>query len=320
VPAERVGFLIVGSPRSGTTLVQRLACEIPGVAMPPETHFFSDFAWDLVRRHEFPLGGPALRDEIAIFAGLENSRGLDIDPDAIVGSLGGTAHSVYGLFDEMVRSLAGPAQIWGEKTPGHLWWWRPISVAAPWMRFVVVVRDPRAVVASLLAMPWEAGVDHQAWAGRLHLALAGKWAFDQEVASALLAELAPSRALLLRYEDVVSDPPAARSAIARLLGRSGTEQIQQAPSSMVHPWEHWKKRAMQDVVSERVDGWQTELGERRAAEVAWICRKGIAHFGYQRKPFRETVLAVRNRRCGARLAEMLERNRLYGERIAEIEL
>jgi Sulfotransferase family len=320
VAVERVGFLIVGSPRSGTTLVQRLACEIPGVAMPPETHFFSDFAWDLVRRHEFPLGGQALRDEMAIFAGLENSRGLDLDPDALVGSFGGTADSVYGLFDEMVRQFAGPAEIWGEKTPGHLWWWRPISVAAPWMRFIVVVRDPRAVVRSLLEMPWQEGPDLDSWEGRLHLALAGKWAFDQEVASALLAELAPSRALLLRYEDVVSEAATARSAIARFLGRSGTEQVQEAPSSMVHPWEHWKKRAMEDVASDRVHGWQTDLGDRRAAEVAWICRDGMARFGYPRNPLRAALVAVRNRKVGAELADMLDRYRQYGERIAEIEL
>jgi len=51
-------FLIVGSARSGTTLVQRLACELPGVAMPPETHFF-----DIFLRRLLPVAPQILADE-----------------------------------------------------------------------------------------------------------------------------------------------------------------------------------------------------------------------------------------------------------------
>ena len=68
IPTDRVGFLVVGSPRSGTTLLQRLSCEIEGVRMPPETHFFSDFVWGLVHRAKFPLPMPDLRKEIERFA------------------------------------------------------------------------------------------------------------------------------------------------------------------------------------------------------------------------------------------------------------
>jgi len=48
-------FAIVGSPRSGTTLVQRLCCELEGVVVPYETHFFS--AYLPVCRPRFPLAG-----------------------------------------------------------------------------------------------------------------------------------------------------------------------------------------------------------------------------------------------------------------------
>ena len=33
-----------GTPRSGTIVTQRLCCELPGVVMPPETHFLHLFA------------------------------------------------------------------------------------------------------------------------------------------------------------------------------------------------------------------------------------------------------------------------------------
>ena len=142
VPPGAVGFLVVGSPRSGTTLVQRLACEIPGVRMPPETHFFTRFAIDLLAHHQFPVTGPELTDVVRHVAGDDPSTALDIDVDAVVAELDGICERPFDLFQALVRQLAGSAEVWGEKTPGHLVWWRPISKAAPWMRFVAVVRDP----------------------------------------------------------------------------------------------------------------------------------------------------------------------------------
>jgi glycosyltransferase involved in cell wall biosynthesis len=280
IPTDRVGFLIVGTPRSGTTLLQRLACEINGIRTPPETHFFSDSAWDLVRRYEFPIGGPELRKEIERFASSENSKGFDIDVDELLKVVGDPCPSVYELFDGIVRSLAGPGKLWGEKTPGHLWWWEPIARAAPWMRFVVAVRDPRGVVASSMSMPWQTKLEPESWGDQLHLALATRWAFDQEVAGSLLDSLGPARCIVLRYEDVVSDPDAARLAIARLLGRENESGQQQAPASLMHPWEHWKQRAMGEVTGERIASWHSDLGDRRAAEVVEICRDGMERFGY----------------------------------------
>src|SRR5262245_51226417 len=59
-----IGFLIVGTPRSGTTLVQRLATELPGVRVPPETHFFPHFGSDLIKRTSFPLDAGGIEREV----------------------------------------------------------------------------------------------------------------------------------------------------------------------------------------------------------------------------------------------------------------
>jgi hypothetical protein len=163
--APGVRFLVVGSPRSGTTLVQRLACEIPGVRMPPETHFFTRFAVGLMARRHFPLDTAALADEIRLFAASDYASGLEIDVETVVTDLGGTCAGPFELFAALVRHLAGPAEIWGEKTPNHLVWWRPISRASPQTSFVAVVRDPRAVVSSNLDMPWRDDTTLPGWGG-----------------------------------------------------------------------------------------------------------------------------------------------------------
>jgi len=280
VPPGAVGFLIVGSPRSGTTLVQRLACELPGVRMPPETHFFTRFATDLVTNHRFPVINPELTEVVRSWAGAGHSSGLDVDVDAVLAELEGICHRPFDLFQAAVRQLAGPAEMWGEKTPNHLVWWRPISEAAPWMRFVAVVRDPRAVVASNLEMPWKTDRTLPAWGDDLHLAFAELWAFFQGQVLRLKRELGAGRCLILRYEDVVRDPDSTRLRLAQFLGRPSDAAPQASPSDIVLPWESWKAEALGPVADDRVASWREQLDRRRAREIAVVCRQAMLQFDY----------------------------------------
>ncbi len=322
-PPGRVGFLVVGSARSGTTLVQRLACEIAGVRMPPETHFFSDFASNLVYRRKFPLAGAALREELELLASRDSSKGLELATDSIMDDLGGVADSPFGLFEAMVRALAGPNGILGEKTPGHLLWWPAIARAAPWVRFVVVVRDPRAVTASSLSMPWTADDDLASWGDRIHLPLAARWKFDQWTAARLSTTLGSERCLVLRYEDVVADPDAARERIASLIGAPAGLPRQPAPSEIVLSWEQWKTHALGTVSPDRVSAWHDALGPRKALQVAAICRTGMAHFGYADRPGHVQAAIVRTRLgpdTTRKLRRYLEPYRQYHRYITSVTL
>jgi hypothetical protein len=314
-----VGFLVVGTARSGTTLVQRLACELEGVKMPPETHFFSDFASGLWHRREFPIGEPALRDEIEAFSKLDNTRGLNIEVDRLVEEMGGSCGGVYEMFDATVRHLSGKSDLWGEKTPGHLWWWPAIAQVAPWIRFIVVVRDPRAVVASGLSTPWADRSDLEAWGNNVHIPLAARWEFDQEVTEALLKALGPQRSVVLRYEDIVSDPGEARSKIAGLIGLGEEKTLQQAPTDLIHPWEEWKQRALEDITTERLDTWRADLGPQRAAEISALCTKGMVRFGYSAE--RPTTTAPKMNKENRRLVDNLFSDwRTFEARIAKMDL
>jgi len=303
----QVAFLVVGSARSGTTLVQRLACEIPGVRMPPETHFFSGFLREMLARRSFPLAGADLREEIACFLARDNAAGLTLDTDAVVAELGGSCAHPFALFDVVVRHLAGPAEVWGEKTPGHLLWWRPVSRAAPWLQFVVVVRDPRAVVASNLTVPWRDGSEFGDWGEHRHLALAQRWAIDQHQASSMMAELGP-RCLALRYEDVVADPDDARAKIAAFLGRHDVARAQAVDPFIVHGWEEWKHRALEAVTDDRVSAWKRELTSRQARQITALCAEGMRRFGY-RHGVPSTAGAVTTALLGHRIRQKLARYR-----------
>ena len=278
-------FVIVGSPRSGTTLVQRLASELPGVHVPPETHFFAKFVGGLARRRLFPLNRAETLEELREY---ETCSQLPLDAATVVETLGGRCASPLQLFSAVVQTLAGGAAICGEKTPDHLFWWRPLARSLPQLRIVAVVRDPRAVVASTRKVPW--GHHSQG-------VLAEQWRLNAHELTVLCASLPSERRLLLRYEDVVRSPSDARRQIAQMLGvrdEDATELDTCAASALYQPHEWWKYKARGPVSDRWVDHWRTELTSEDVRDIESICRLEMEHFGYDASsgPTEPTLSAV----------------------------
>jgi hypothetical protein len=262
-------FLIVGTPRSGTTLVQRLCCELGGVAVPAETHFFSLLAPGLLRR-PLPLGAEGVGRELRRFAGLSTSRTLPLDLEAAAERAGAPAGAL-DLFAAIVETLAPGAGILGEKTPNHLLWWRPLRRAAPELRWVLVVRDPRAVVASY----------RTAWGARDHVVLADRWRADQREGIRLLRAIPPDGALLVRYEDVVASPRRARGRLGDFLGVTPAQPPEPVPAGrLALPSEPWKARAAGPIDPRRASAWRELLTPREAADVVAIAGGTMRRFGY----------------------------------------
>jgi hypothetical protein len=281
----RLAFLIVGTPRSGTTLVQRLANELPEVRVPPETHFFGRYIWPLLQPGTFPLGGAALRKQIERFTELRTSQGLDVNVDRVYTRLSGNCFSVLDLFTALVCELTDDAPYSGEKTPGHLRWWEPLAGQMLHLKFIGVVRDARSVVASNLRMPW--GPKSADWQ-------AERWSFDQRLMQKMQSRL-KERCLILRYEDVVTGPDLARDQIARFLGLQ-RHTFSRAPSRDAGPflpWEKWKSDSVENISTQKMQAWREELAADEADQVAAICRRELRSFNYSEIP--DGLSAIRTR-------------------------
>jgi hypothetical protein len=267
-----VSFLIVGSPRSGTTLVQRLAGELAGVAVPFETHFFTKGV-DVVRRHGgFPVGAGRLDAVLDEYLGLDALDGCGLTAAAVRARMDTDAPDAWSLFDAVARAAAGDAPVLGEKTPGHAAWAARLAATRPDLKVVGVVRDPRAVVASLQEVPWT---------GSRPVAQAVRWCATQEDLEALRGSL-DRRFLLLRYEDVVAAPDAARSQIAALLGVDGAVTEGAAPAYL--EWETWKQRTQDTVTADRVDRWREVLDPATVDRITFVAGPTAARFGYDLGP------------------------------------
>jgi hypothetical protein len=275
-----VRFLVVGSPRSGTTLVQRLASELPGVAMPPETHFFDLFFPKALKRGAPPWDRERILAELDIWAAMPQMAGLSIDANAVLQRCGGHCESASQLFEALVAELTPGGTVLGEKTPHHLLWWQPIARAMPEIKFIGVVRDPRDVVASNLAAPWASRMVGPEWGTDLYVAAAELWRAEQRQLRQLLAAL-PDRAMLLHYEQMVDSPAAAKQQIADFLGVSAGSAVESVPaSSYMLAHETWKDRVTGPITASRIGGGDAMLGVWRSSLVALLCRDQAGPLGY----------------------------------------
>lgn len=256
--------VIVGTPRSGTTLVQRVMAERCGIVIPPETHVLSAFTRAELRPRDFPLTGDRLRAVVARYA----QRGwVEVDEDEVIDALSGRCDGPASLLSAVVGVATGWAARRGEKTPAHLRWVPYLRVALPETKIVMVVRDPRAVVASVLERRWSTG----SVAGE-----ALRWRLDQRRSLDRLAARAPEQVLVIRYEDLVNAPEAQASRLAGFVGEGSST----TSGALRRPAETWKTRAEGPIDPSRIDAWRDALDAHDERIILAITARRARKLGY----------------------------------------
>lgn len=267
-----VRLMVMGTPRSGTTLTQRIVTEESGLPSAPESHFFTLLPVIVRRVGDLPT---ALRE----YAAAPQLRGCELDVEALIEAAGG--EGMYSLFRAVIWQLTGGASAAFEKTPDHLWWWRRLTDRDPALKLVVVVRDPRAVVASLRTAKFTA---HGT------AVLAETWRVDAAMASAARRTLGPERCLLVRYEDLVGSESAVRGQIAEFCRPISLRPAETGGSlaggPMVLAWEAWKRGYEQPVHGARATAWRDELDGSDVRRIERACGGGMADYDYPRSATR----------------------------------
>lgn len=191
---------VVGAGRSGTTLLRSMLDSHPEVAIPGESHFVATMA-RLRWRYDRP-GHFALDRFLADVAGHERFQRWDAH-EAVLASVRRTAP--HDLADATRATYAAYAREQGarrymDKTPDYVARMDLIAGLLPEARFVHLIRDGRAVAASLLAQPW--GPDDPVVAAR-------HWVSRVRKGRNSARRLGPDRVMEVRYEALVDDPETA---------------------------------------------------------------------------------------------------------------
>ncbi|HTH99190.1 MAG TPA: sulfotransferase [Stellaceae bacterium] len=192
-------LFVVGAARSGTSWLQIILGNHDGIATVRETHLFDNYISKLYESWE----NEAQNVE-------KDGLRLLMDRDAMDDVARSFADKVFAR----IEAAKPGAQIMLEKTPTHIYHHRLIHRLYPDALFLHMVRDPRAVVASMLAASKESwGV----WAPNDLITAARVWRDCARIGHREMAAYG-AQTLELRYEDLSADPDVALARIWNWLG------------------------------------------------------------------------------------------------------
>jgi Sulfotransferase family len=261
---------LVGCPRSGTTWLQIILGSHPGIATVRETHLFDRYLADIYARYEGEaekLG----KDGLRILLG-----------EARLDQL--CRHFADGVLAEIAATKPGCSVVL-EKTASQIWSSRMMQRLYPEAYFLHIVRDPRAVVASMLAYAKED------WANEGDpdvLTAAEAWHSAVTIGHSDLAALGRQH-IEIRYEDLVAAPDATLATILQRLGldRMGYNREQfsieavkrrgTAGSPLDPAWENRENFFRRGTTA----GWIDELSPAQIAVIESICADLMAELGYE---------------------------------------
>jgi sulfotransferase family protein len=289
---------IVGMARSGTTLMRAMLSAHRNITIAPETHFINRFVRGNRTRE---LGSEEeFRTFWEGFRASDRFQELGIDEDrarsAILDAGDFRYQSIFrAVLEEYARMTGKPR--WGEKTPHHV---NHIDVLLDWFpaaRVVIMIRDPRAACASLLAVPWRNSqstvrrrVD-ATWFRRLRQVYFDSAYWEATVDRFIETRRGEPRATTVRYEDLVTTPESTLRDLCRYLEEPYDEQMLgsrswEALSSAPDQVGGWKRQhfesALKPVTTASVAKWRKDLGPLEVALIEANSSAGMARFGYER--------------------------------------
>ena len=210
---------IVGCPRSGTTLLQRIVNAHPQIAITPETHWIPRVFEK--RKGLTPAG--VTPELISVLLQLPRFTGLGIGQQELVAMIAGGRPLSYsslvtGIFDSYGKAQ-GKALV-GDKTPGYVRRMNTLHALWPEARFVHLIRDGRDVYLSMRHRPLrhpKAGI-FDTWAEEPVVTAALWWELNLRLGRKAGNALGPGLYYEIRYESLVADPPGECEALSAFLG------------------------------------------------------------------------------------------------------
>lgn len=292
---RRPPFFVVGSDRSGTTLLRLYLNAHPELAVPSESWFLIDL---------FGRFGPTARldsgdVEAALDIVSEHPRFVDgwsVDVATLRSELVPRAPlAMAELVDALFRAEAGigAAGRWGDKTPEYASHIAALRACFPGAQFVHIVRDGRDVYLSLAAKRW-------ADRGHTPYELGRYWRGVVGSAAAAGKRLGPDTYLEVRYEDLVLDTSATLERVTAFLGVPFTSELLSAhedADEIITPKE--RKAGVHDKLTrpprpDDVQRWRTSRDTLRLRLAASTMADELTARGYDGAPSTLAAMVGRN--------------------------
>ena len=282
-------ILVVGAARSGTTLTAAILGRHPRILSLGETHFYEDiwsrghgpYTWEetgpgaalarrtlsLFGRYNFPDDQRFVDDRLTLPALLAEAA-----------STGSDLHALYSAFARLAARAAGKDALC-DHTPRHAFYLETILAGLPGVKAVALVRDPRDYLASYKYY-WRRSTESSRVRALYHpINSSLLWRSTWSHLSRLARADGSSRVLLVRYEDLVTDPERIARGICAFLGIDYLPEVLEVDSSN----SSFGSRTG-GIFTSSVGRWRDSLTD---AEVWWCQRitgSGLTRLGYAVAP------------------------------------
>jgi hypothetical protein len=246
---------IVGCPRSGTTLLQRLLDCHPLVAVTPETHWIPRW-YEKKRGKGITPEGLVRKKLIRKLLAFPRFSELGIDQAEAEAMTKPRGTVSYAQFITRLFDLYGKKRckkLVGDKTPGYARNLDTLHALWPTAKLVHLIRDGRDVCLSVLswqrAKGWNKGqglARFTAWSESPVCAAALWWDWHVRLAREAGRAIGPDVYAELRYEALVTDPPGECRKLCRFLDIPFDEDMlrlyecrarQATAGDVKHPWQ-----------------------------------------------------------------------------------
>ncbi|MFB9832139.1 sulfotransferase family protein [Actinoallomurus acaciae] len=240
-------IFILGCPRSGGTLLRRMLCAHPRIAIPPETRLLLD-----AYEHRSAYGDlrrlpnrQALAEWIVAGAGTRFD-GLGLDPRTVAEeivngppTLGSALEIAWRAY---ARRLGKPR--WGDKRPGYVQHIDALLRLFPEAQIVHVIRDGRECVAELKSTSW--------WRMGIYHAIA-TWTQAIDAGRAAAKHLPASTYTEIQYEHLITDQETELRRLCKFLTEEYTpEMTSEQPKNKKPHLEPWEQELCEAVMTERL--------------------------------------------------------------------
>lgn len=208
---------VVGCPRSGTTLLQRMLDNHPQLTIANDTHFICRPVKDILRRDPDPAMSPKLLDGVLKYRSTHRMGLKDSDIKQAASD-----SDTYAEFISKMYTLRGSMQrknFSGEKTPDYCRQIPTLHALFPRSRYIHIVRDGRETALSTLSWatqnkgPRKWGLWQEDPLGTCAL----WWRWQVGIGSRDGGALPNYLYHQLRYEDLVTNPRQQLGKISRFL-------------------------------------------------------------------------------------------------------
>ncbi|WP_018656572.1 sulfotransferase family protein [Actinomadura flavalba] len=250
-------IIVLGCPRSGTTLLQQMLHCHARIALPSETRLVQP-----AYRHRLGFGDLAVPGNRQAFASwlVERKRAkfealAPLETGDAVAAIAAAPPTVGSALAAVFRAYArahGKAR-WGDKRPGYFRQVPTLLRLFPDAQFVHLIRDGRDAVASLRSMPW--------YEGDLYTA-ALTWREAIDTGERMARRLGPGTYHQMRYEELTAEPERALRALCAFLGEEydpAMTEPQHHARATIPAARRWHLRTLEEVNTRHVGAWADRL-------------------------------------------------------------